>query len=144
MTPDELKAGVRAASPEVRKELFTLLGVLRRARDPERARALAGKLDDPSAGFPRKSRRDGSASKPAIRCEATAAARQRSGGLSGTPLGASRRANAQGSGNASVKSPPRRIVSPTTTNATRVGATSRCLFSTATPFFTGTIFPTVT
>lgn len=47
MTPDELKAGVRAASPEVREELFTLLGVLRRARDPERARALAAKLDDP-------------------------------------------------------------------------------------------------
>jgi len=48
MTLEELKAEVRAASPEVREELFTLLGALRRARDPERARALAGKLDDPS------------------------------------------------------------------------------------------------
>jgi hypothetical protein len=48
MTLDELKAEVCAASPEAREELFTLLGVLRRARDPERARALAGKLDDPS------------------------------------------------------------------------------------------------
>jgi hypothetical protein len=48
MTPDELKAEVRAASPEVREELFTLLGVLRGARNPERARMLAGKLDDPS------------------------------------------------------------------------------------------------
>lgn len=47
MTLDELKAEVRAASPEVREELFTLLGVLRRARDPERARILADKLDDP-------------------------------------------------------------------------------------------------
>ena len=48
MTLDELKAEVRAASPEVREEIFTLLGVLRRAGDPERARMLAGKLDDPS------------------------------------------------------------------------------------------------
>jgi len=48
MTPDELKAEVCAASPEVREELFTLLGVLRRARDPERQRMLAVKLDDPS------------------------------------------------------------------------------------------------
>jgi hypothetical protein len=48
MTLDELKAEVRAASPEVREELFTLLGVLRRGRDPERMRMLAGKLDDPS------------------------------------------------------------------------------------------------
>ena len=38
MTLDELKAEVRDASPEVREELFTLLAVLRRARDPERAR----------------------------------------------------------------------------------------------------------
>ena len=48
MTIQELKAEVRDASPEVREELFTLLAVLRRARDPERARMLAGKLDDPS------------------------------------------------------------------------------------------------
>ena len=48
MTPEELKAGVRDASPEVREELFTLLSVLRRARTPERAQMLAGKLDDPS------------------------------------------------------------------------------------------------
>ena len=48
MTIQELKAEVRDASPEVREELFTLLAVLRRARDPERARVLAGKLDDPS------------------------------------------------------------------------------------------------
>ena len=48
MTLDELKAEVRAASPEAREEIFTLLAVLRRSRDPERARMLAGKLDDPS------------------------------------------------------------------------------------------------
>jgi hypothetical protein len=48
MTLDELKAEVRAASPEVREELFTLLAVLRRARDPRRAQVLADKLDDPS------------------------------------------------------------------------------------------------
>ena len=48
MTLAELKAEVRDATPEVREELFTLLAVLRRARDPERARVLAGKLDDPS------------------------------------------------------------------------------------------------
>ncbi len=47
MTLDELKAEVRAAPPEVREELYTLLGVLRRAGDPERARALAAKLDEP-------------------------------------------------------------------------------------------------
>jgi len=47
MTLDELKAEVRAASPEVREEIFTLLAVLRRAPDPERARILADKLDDP-------------------------------------------------------------------------------------------------
>jgi hypothetical protein len=47
MTLDDLKAEVRAASPEVREEIFTLLAVLRRARDPERARVLAGKLDGP-------------------------------------------------------------------------------------------------
>ncbi len=47
MTPDELKAEVRAASPEVREELFTLLGAMRRSRDPSRPRALAMKLDDP-------------------------------------------------------------------------------------------------
>lgn len=49
MTLDELKAEVRAArAPEVREEIFTLLGVLRRARDPKRERMLAEKLDDPS------------------------------------------------------------------------------------------------
>ena len=48
MTLAELKSEVRDASPEVREELFTLLGVLRRAGDPQRARALAGKLDDPT------------------------------------------------------------------------------------------------
>jgi hypothetical protein len=47
MTLDELKAEVRAASPEVREELFTFLGVLRRAGDPQRAHRLAAKLDDP-------------------------------------------------------------------------------------------------
>jgi len=52
MTPDELKAEIRAASPEVREEIFTLLGVLRRAHDPERARMLAGKLDDESRWVP--------------------------------------------------------------------------------------------
>ena len=48
MTTDELKAELRAAAPDVREELFTLLGVMRRASDPERARALAAKLDDPA------------------------------------------------------------------------------------------------
>lgn len=48
MTLDELKAEVRAASPEVREEIFTLLAVLRRARDPGRAKVLADKLDDPT------------------------------------------------------------------------------------------------
>jgi hypothetical protein len=48
VTLDELKAEVRAASPEVREEFFTLLGGLRRASDPERGRVLAAKLDDPT------------------------------------------------------------------------------------------------
>ena len=48
MTLAELKNEVRDASPEAREELFTLLGVLRRAGDPERARVLAAKLDDPA------------------------------------------------------------------------------------------------
>ena len=48
MTTDELKAELRAASPEVREELFTLLYVMRRASDPGRARMLAAKLDDPT------------------------------------------------------------------------------------------------
>jgi len=48
MTLEELKAEVRAASPEVREELFTLIGFLRRKRDPEHTRALSAKLDDPS------------------------------------------------------------------------------------------------
>jgi hypothetical protein len=47
MTLDELKAEVRAASPEVRDELYTLLAVLRRANDPQRPRTLAAKLDEP-------------------------------------------------------------------------------------------------
>jgi hypothetical protein len=52
MTLDELKAEVRAASPEVREELFAFLEVLRRASDPERVRKLAAKLDDPSRWIP--------------------------------------------------------------------------------------------
>ena len=48
MTTDELKAELRAAAPEVREELFTLLYVMRRASDPDRARMLAAKLDDPT------------------------------------------------------------------------------------------------
>jgi hypothetical protein len=52
MTLDQLKAEVLAASPEVREELFTLLGVLRRARDPNRARVLAEKMDDPHRWVP--------------------------------------------------------------------------------------------
>lgn len=48
MTAEQLKAELRAAPPEVREELFTLLGVMRRASDPERARALAAKLEDSS------------------------------------------------------------------------------------------------
>ena len=48
MTTDELKAELRAAAPEVREELFTLLYVMRRAADPDRARTLAAKLDDPN------------------------------------------------------------------------------------------------
>ena len=37
MTLEEFKAEVRAASPEVREELFTLLGTLRRAENPSGA-----------------------------------------------------------------------------------------------------------
>jgi hypothetical protein len=48
MTLTELKAEVRSASPEVREELFTLLGVLRRAADPKRPQVLADKIDDTS------------------------------------------------------------------------------------------------
>ncbi len=48
MTLEQFKTEVRAASPEVREELFTLLGVLRRAGNPARARELAAKLDDPT------------------------------------------------------------------------------------------------
>jgi hypothetical protein len=48
MTTEELKAGVREASPEVREELYVLLGVLRRAGQPGRAQALARKVDDPT------------------------------------------------------------------------------------------------
>ena len=48
MTAEELKAEVRAAAPEVREELYTLLCVLRRAQEPGRAAALAARLDDPA------------------------------------------------------------------------------------------------
>ena len=48
MTLTELKAEIRAASPEVREELFTLLGVMRRVTDPKRPQVLADKLDDAS------------------------------------------------------------------------------------------------
>lgn len=37
MTLEEFKAEVRAASPEVREELFTLLGTLRRVGNPSGA-----------------------------------------------------------------------------------------------------------
>ena len=45
---EQLKAELRAASPETQEELFTLLGVLRRAGDPARQRRLAEKLDSPA------------------------------------------------------------------------------------------------
>jgi hypothetical protein len=48
VTIDQLKAELRAASPEVQEELFAMLRVLRRARDPERGRRIAERLDDPS------------------------------------------------------------------------------------------------
>jgi hypothetical protein len=48
MTTEELKAGVRDATPEVREELYTLLCVLRRAQQPGRAQLLASRLDDPT------------------------------------------------------------------------------------------------
>ncbi len=48
MTLEQLKAELRAASPEVQEELLMMLRVLRRSTDPERARRLAQKLDDPS------------------------------------------------------------------------------------------------
>jgi hypothetical protein len=48
VTIDQLKAELRAASPEVQEELLTMLRVLRRSRDPERAQRLAERLDDPS------------------------------------------------------------------------------------------------
>ena len=47
---EQLKAELRAASPETQEELFTLLGVLRRAGDPARQRRLAEKLDS-TAGW---------------------------------------------------------------------------------------------
>ncbi len=43
---EQLKAELRAASPEAQEELFTLLGVLRRSSDPARQRRLAEKLDN--------------------------------------------------------------------------------------------------
>ena len=45
---EQLKAELRAASPEMQEELFTLLGVLRRSGDPARKRRLAEKLDSPA------------------------------------------------------------------------------------------------
>ncbi len=47
MRIEQLKAELRAASPEIQKELFTLLGALRRVGDPERQRRFAEKLGDP-------------------------------------------------------------------------------------------------
>jgi len=47
MSIEQLKAELRAASPETQTELFLLLGMLRRSNDPERRR-LAEKLDDPT------------------------------------------------------------------------------------------------
>lgn len=52
MTIDQLKAELRAASPEAQEELFTLLGVIRRSGDSERQRRLTEKLDDPSRWIP--------------------------------------------------------------------------------------------
>ncbi len=52
MSLEELKAEVRSASPEAREELFTLLGVLRRAGDRDRGRTLAARLDDPAGWVP--------------------------------------------------------------------------------------------
>ncbi len=48
MSIEQLKAELRAASPETQTELFLLLGMLRRSNDPERRRLLAEKLDDPT------------------------------------------------------------------------------------------------
>ena len=48
MSIEQLKAELRAASPETQTELFLLLGMLRRSNDPERRRRLAEKLDDPT------------------------------------------------------------------------------------------------
>jgi hypothetical protein len=48
MTVEELKAEVRGAPPEVRAEIYTLLGALRRAQQPGRAQTLASRLDDPT------------------------------------------------------------------------------------------------
>jgi hypothetical protein len=48
MSIEQLKAELRAASPETQEELFTLLAVLRRAGDPQRPQRLAEKLDDPA------------------------------------------------------------------------------------------------
>lgn len=45
---EQLKAELRAASPEMQEELFTLLGVLRRSGDPARQQRLAEKLDSPT------------------------------------------------------------------------------------------------
>jgi len=45
---EQLKAELRAASPEAQEELFALLGALRRAGQPERRRKLTEKLDDPA------------------------------------------------------------------------------------------------
>jgi hypothetical protein len=48
MTVEQLKAELRAASPEVQEDLLTFLRVLRRSGQPARQRDLAAKLDDPT------------------------------------------------------------------------------------------------
>jgi hypothetical protein len=76
---------------------------------------------------------------PAQQPAATSSYRRRRPAISAFPCRITVR-----SGNASVKSPPRRIVSPTIMNGTRADATSRCMFSEAMRFFIGTIYLTVT
>ena len=48
MTIEQLKAELLAAALETREAIFRWLGALRRSCDPERARRLAEKLDDPA------------------------------------------------------------------------------------------------
>jgi hypothetical protein len=45
---EQLKAELRAASPETQVELFVLLGALRRSAEPDRKQSLSAKLDDPT------------------------------------------------------------------------------------------------